>query len=89
VGAVFCRYLRRWHLRLGMERRRSDDLPGTAGQGVTGLLYGDVTQFFLQIGGATLIALYAFVFTYVVFKVVNRIVPLRVPRGGARRPRRP
>ena len=33
---------------------------GTAGQGVTGLLYGDVTQFFTQIGGATLIALYAF-----------------------------
>ena len=53
---------------------------GTAGQGVTGLLYGDVTQFLTQIGGATLIALYAFCLTYVVFKVVNRIVPLRVPK---------
>jgi Amt family ammonium transporter len=53
---------------------------GTAGQGVTGLLHGDVTQFIMQICGATLIALYAFVFTYVVFKIVNRIVPLRVSK---------
>jgi len=53
---------------------------GTAGQGVTGLLHGDVTQFFTQLGGATLIALYAFGFTYVVFKIVNRIVPLRVSK---------
>jgi Amt family ammonium transporter len=51
---------------------------GTAGQGVTGLLHGDVTQFFTQLGGATLIALYAFGFTFVVFKIVNAIVPLRV-----------
>ncbi len=53
---------------------------GTAGQGVTGLLHGDVTQFFTQLGGATLIAIYAFGFTYVVFKIVNRIVPLRVSK---------
>ncbi len=53
---------------------------GKAGQGVTGLLHGDVTQFFTQLGGATLIALYAFGLTYVVFKIVNRIVPLRVPK---------
>jgi len=51
---------------------------GTAGQGVTGLLHGDVTQFFTQIGGATLMAVYAFGFTYVVFKIVNAIYPLRV-----------
>jgi Amt family ammonium transporter len=51
---------------------------GTAGQGVTGLLYGDVSQFFTQLGGATLAAVYAFGFTYVVFKIVNTIVRLRV-----------
>jgi Amt family ammonium transporter len=51
---------------------------GKAGQGVTGLLHGDVTQFFTQLGGATLMAVYAFGFTYVVFKIVNAIYPLRV-----------
>jgi Amt family ammonium transporter len=51
---------------------------GKAGQGVTGLLYGDVSQFFTQLGGATLCAIYAFGFTYGVFKIVNAIVPLRV-----------
>ena len=51
---------------------------GKAGQGVTGLLYGDTSQFWLQLGGATLCALYAFGFTYVVFKLVNAVVPLRV-----------
>ena len=51
---------------------------GKAGQGVTGLLHGDVTQFFTQLGGATLICLYAFVLTFVVFKIVNAIRPIRV-----------
>ena len=53
---------------------------GKAGQGVTGLIHGDVTQFFTQLGGATLIALYAFVVTFVVFKIVNAIRPLRVSK---------
>ena len=51
---------------------------GKAGQGVTGLLYGDTSQFWLQLGGATMCALYAFGFTYVVFKIVNAVVSLRV-----------
>ncbi len=51
---------------------------GTAGQGVTGLLHGDVSQFFTQLGGATFLALYAFGFTFVVFKIVNAFFPLRV-----------
>ena len=55
---------------------------GIAGKGVTGLLRGDVSQFVLQLGGATLCALYAFGLTYAVFKAVNAIVPLRV-RGDA------
>jgi len=53
---------------------------GVAGRGVTGLLHGDLTQFFLQLAGATLCAIYAFGGTYVVFTVVNRLWPLRVSR---------
>src|SRR5205807_2208195 len=53
---------------------------GKAGQGVTGLLYGDVSQFVLQLSGATLCALYAFGFTYVVFSIVNAIRSMRVDR---------
>jgi Amt family ammonium transporter len=51
---------------------------GKAGQGVTGLLHGDMSQFLIQLGGATLCAIYAFGFTYVVFKAVNVVAPLRV-----------
>jgi Amt family ammonium transporter len=51
---------------------------GVAGQGVTGLLHGDVTQFFTQLGGATFMAVYIFGFTFLVFKIVNAIYPLRV-----------
>ena len=53
---------------------------GTAGRGVSGLLHGDVSQFFLQLGGATLCAVYAFGFTYVVFKAVDAVWPIRVTR---------
>ena len=53
---------------------------GTAGKGVTGLIHGDVSQFVTQLGGATLCAVYAFGVTYIVFKVVNAIVPLRVSK---------
>jgi ammonium transporter, Amt family len=51
---------------------------GHAGQGVTGLLYGDTRQFFCQLGGATLCILWAFGATYIVFTVVNKIKPIRV-----------
>ena len=53
---------------------------GKAGQGVTGLIHGDTSQFLLQLGGATLCAVYAFTFTFVVFKLVNAIVPMRVSK---------
>jgi ammonium transporter, Amt family len=53
---------------------------GTAGKGVTGLLHGDVSQFLMQLGGATLCVIYAFTFTFVVFKIVNAVRPLRVSR---------
>jgi Amt family ammonium transporter len=51
---------------------------GKAGQGVTGLIHGDVSQFLLQLGGATLCAIYAFGFTYIVFKTVNAVSSMRV-----------
>ena len=53
---------------------------GRAGQGVTGLLHGDTSQFILQLGGATLCAVYAFTLTFVVFKIVNAIAPMRVSK---------
>lgn len=53
---------------------------GTAGQGVTGLLHGDMSQFLTQLGGATFLAIYAFGFTFVVFKIVNAIYPMRVSK---------
>jgi Amt family ammonium transporter len=51
---------------------------GKAGQGVTGLLHGDVSQFMIQLGGATLCAVYAFGLTYLVFKAVNATRSMRV-----------
>jgi Amt family ammonium transporter len=54
---------------------------GKAGMGVTGLLHGDVSQFLVQLGGATLCAVYAFGFTYVVFKAVNAMRSMRVDRA--------
>jgi ammonium transporter, Amt family len=53
---------------------------GTAGQGVTGLLHGDVSQFLVQLGGATLCAIYAFGFTFAVFSAVNAFRSMRVSR---------
>jgi Amt family ammonium transporter len=53
---------------------------GNAGQGVTGLLYGDWSQFTLQLCGATFCALYAFGLTFVVFKLVNGVKSMRVSK---------
>jgi Amt family ammonium transporter len=53
---------------------------GTAGQGVTGLLYGDTSQFLCQLIGATVCVAWAFGLTFVVFKAVNAAKTIRVPR---------
>jgi Amt family ammonium transporter len=53
---------------------------GKAGQGVTGLIHGDFSQFWLQLGGATLLAVYALGFTYIVFSLVNAWRSMRVSR---------
>jgi Amt family ammonium transporter len=51
---------------------------GRAGQGVTGLLYGDKSQFIAQLIGATVSVLWAFGATFLVFKAVNAVNTMRV-----------
>jgi Amt family ammonium transporter len=53
---------------------------GKTGQGVTGLLHGDSSQFLVQLGGATLLAIYAFGATYIIFSAVNAWRSMRVTR---------
>jgi Amt family ammonium transporter len=53
---------------------------GRAGQGVTGLIHGDFSQFWLQLGGATLLAAYSFTASYLVFKSVNAWRSMRVSK---------
>src|ERR1700729_1743595 len=51
---------------------------GHVGQGVTGLIHGDTRQFWCQLMGATLYAIWAFGATYVVFWSVNKVKSMRV-----------
>jgi len=51
---------------------------GHAGQGVTGLIHGDVRQFWVQLMGATIYAVWAFGATFMVFWVVNKVKSMRV-----------
>ena len=51
---------------------------GKAGQGVTGLFYGDASQFKCQLIGAAINAVYAFGVTFIVFKVINAVKSIRV-----------
>lgn len=53
---------------------------GKAGQGVTGLFYGDSSQFLVQVLGAVICAAWAFGATFAVFKVVNAVKSMRVSR---------
>jgi ammonium transporter, Amt family len=48
------------------------------GLGVTGLLYGDMSQFKVQLLGAAINAVYAFGVTFIVFKVINAVKSIRV-----------
>jgi len=52
---------------------------GHTGQGVTGLIHGDTRQFWCQLMGATLYAVWAFGATFVVFSIVNKVKSMRVP----------
>lgn len=53
---------------------------GHAGQGVTGLLYGDSKQFMVQLMGAAICVAWAFGATFIVFKVVNSVKSMRVSK---------
>lgn len=53
---------------------------GNAGQGVTGLIHGDSRQFLIQLGGATLCAVWAFGATFIVFSLVNKVKSMRVTK---------
>lgn len=53
---------------------------GKAGQGVTGLFYGDATQFLTQLMGAAIMAVWAFGATFIVFKTLNAFKSMRVPK---------
>jgi ammonium transporter, Amt family len=53
---------------------------GKAGQGVTGLFYGDTTQFLTQLMGAAIMAVWAFGATFIVFKTVNAFKSMRVSK---------
>jgi Amt family ammonium transporter len=53
---------------------------GKAGQGVTGLLYGDASQFKVQVIGAAINIVWAFGVTFIVFKIVNAIKSMRVSK---------
>jgi ammonium transporter, Amt family len=56
----------------------TDKYMGHAGQGVTGLLSGDKSQFIAQLIGSTVMVAWAFGLTFIVFKVVNAIKSMRV-----------
>jgi Amt family ammonium transporter len=51
---------------------------GRAGQGVTGLIHGDSSQFLCQSFGATICAAWAFGATFIVFWSVNKARSMRV-----------
>jgi Amt family ammonium transporter len=48
--------------------------------GVRGLLYGDVSQFWAQCLDCLVVAVFGFAMAWVWFKVSNLITPIRVPR---------
>ena len=53
---------------------------GQAGKGVTGLLYGDTSQFVVQLLGAAVCVAWAFGATFIVFKTVNAMKSMRVSK---------
>jgi Amt family ammonium transporter len=53
---------------------------GKEGQGVTGLLYGDTSQFLCQLIGAGINIAWAFGVTFILFKIVHAAKSMRVSR---------
>ncbi|MCL4416901.1 MAG: ammonium transporter, partial [Actinobacteria bacterium] len=56
----------------------ADKYLGTAGKGVTGLFYGDVSQFIAQLIGALTCFVFVFVCSYIFFKLHHMLVGIRV-----------
>ena len=48
--------------------------------GVRGMLYGDFSQFIMQLINAATVLVFGFVMAYVWFKISNLITPIRVPK---------
>ena len=46
---------------------------------VRGLFYGDGSQFIAQVAGVVTNFIFVFVVMYVFFKILDKIVPLRIP----------
>jgi Amt family ammonium transporter len=46
--------------------------------GIGGLVSGNVHQFLLQIAGVLIISIYAFIITFLILKVINHFIPVRV-----------
>jgi Amt family ammonium transporter len=56
----------------------ADKYLGNAGQGVTGLIGHDFSQFYAQLIGSSVMVVWAFGLTFIVFKIVNAIKSMRV-----------
>jgi len=50
-----------------------------AAKGVTGLFYGDPGQLIAQLIGITVVIIWGFGLSYVIFKIIDKIIGLRVP----------
>jgi len=75
------RHLRRRHVWRGVERRSARRaISASPGRGVTGLLYGDTSQFLCQLLGSTVCVAWAFGATFVVFKIRQRAKSMRVAK---------
>lgn len=48
------------------------------GAGADGLLYGNADFFFIQLKGALIVIIFSFVVSFVIFKLINLIQPIRV-----------
>ncbi|ACU03227.1 MULTISPECIES: ammonium transporter [Pedobacter] len=46
--------------------------------GVDGLLYGNVEFFFTQLKGAVIVIIFSFVMSFIIFKLINLVQPIRV-----------
>ncbi|BCV21454.1 ammonium transporter [Moorella sp. Hama-1] len=55
-----------------------DSYLGVAGQGVTGLFYGDPTQFVAQLINMVVVFIWGFGASYVFYKVLDRVMGIRV-----------